>query len=458
MDTVHPRFICTICTKVMKDPHLMVCCGMKYCAVCLNNWLAKKKRSRSCPHCRATTFQNVLEKGMKSEIESFNILCPNHKIGCEWIGELRNLDSHMKSGCDYYELDCPNNCISLSGFGSTKIIRKIMKEHLSKHCIMRKVKCQHCDYVCFAKMLSNHERSCKMLPVKCPNSCGEEGIVRQSLEPHLAECKLELVPCARAEEGCQEKFQRHCMREHLTYHCEFHSIRCEYCEFTGPAKTLSEHASECKMFPVKCPNDCGEEGLVLQTLDEHLLVCKLEVVPCERASEGCKEKFQRQFQQDHMDFHCEFRTVKCEYCNYSEALQNLSFHISKCMMFPTPCPNGCNEQGIVRQTLTNHLRVCSLTDVHCEYLFVGCTEQVKREDLSQHMADYQGKHLELMNTAYSKRNTDLEESQQTVKKVRNVVLKEMAARKRSKSETRQETLLFLKILLDCSPVKKVIPK
>ena len=39
VDLVEDRLICTICTMVMKDPHLVVCCGKKYCASCPDRWI-----------------------------------------------------------------------------------------------------------------------------------------------------------------------------------------------------------------------------------------------------------------------------------------------------------------------------------------------------------------------------------------------------------------------------------
>ena len=33
---VADRFICQICTKVLREPHLAVCCGQHFCESCLN--------------------------------------------------------------------------------------------------------------------------------------------------------------------------------------------------------------------------------------------------------------------------------------------------------------------------------------------------------------------------------------------------------------------------------------
>ena len=219
-DIIHDRFICSICTKVMRDPHLMVCCGQKYCHSCLQRWL-KTQRTPICPHCRAKKsgphpFQYVVERGMKSEIESFRIPCSNCNKGCEWIGELRDLDGHLKSdeGCAYYEVDCPNKC-SAGTKDCTKIQRMNLQGHLTHHCELRKVTCQYCNQIMAMKNYPSHQLICKLFPMECPNQCGEQGLVRKSVKTHREVCKLEVIACSYAQAGCEEKVTRQDMNKHL---------------------------------------------------------------------------------------------------------------------------------------------------------------------------------------------------------------------------------------------------
>ena len=112
----------------------------------------KRHGTESCPHCRtekgARPLLHVLEKGMRSEIESFKIHCSQHHQGCEWTGELRELDKHVKSdiGCGYYDLICPNKCKSTEE-NTTILLRKDLKEHLKGHCDLRLEKCQYCPHI-----------------------------------------------------------------------------------------------------------------------------------------------------------------------------------------------------------------------------------------------------------------------------------------------------------------------
>ena len=67
--TVPDRFICQICTKVLHDPHLAVCCGQHFCESCLNRWFTRQGKE-SCPHCQAEgeSFNHVIHKGLRSEV------------------------------------------------------------------------------------------------------------------------------------------------------------------------------------------------------------------------------------------------------------------------------------------------------------------------------------------------------------------------------------------------------
>ena len=51
-DTVE-ELTCSICMKVLCEPHLVNCCGQQFCEHCLEKWLLKNKTS---PHCRSTDY------------------------------------------------------------------------------------------------------------------------------------------------------------------------------------------------------------------------------------------------------------------------------------------------------------------------------------------------------------------------------------------------------------------
>ena len=134
VEEVPTRFICQICAKPYRDPHLTVCCGQHYCQPCLQQWFEQNGGVEQCPHCRATIgdFAHVLHKGLRSEISELKVHCSNKKMGCPWTGELAALRDHLERiegpGCEYAVVVCPNRCAS----GWTTVRRMDLKVFLTE--------------------------------------------------------------------------------------------------------------------------------------------------------------------------------------------------------------------------------------------------------------------------------------------------------------------------------------
>ena len=148
--SVPDRLICCICMKVMKNPHLVVCCGQKYCASCIQKWIHTQP-TPTCPHCRARgnggerPFQHVIERGMKSDIESLQTKCYYNRRGCLWTGEKRNLKNHLlaKDGCKFALIQCPNFCKN-GCRSATLCLRKNLVYHLEHCATSNRVSCKNC--------------------------------------------------------------------------------------------------------------------------------------------------------------------------------------------------------------------------------------------------------------------------------------------------------------------------
>ena len=65
--------LCDVCSKLLRDPRLTLCCGKHYCETCLERWLEKQDSVNSCPQCRKTPFQHVLDKSMKRKISAIKV-------------------------------------------------------------------------------------------------------------------------------------------------------------------------------------------------------------------------------------------------------------------------------------------------------------------------------------------------------------------------------------------------
>ena len=271
VEKVSDRFNCQICTKVLRDPHLAVCCGQHFCESCLKKWFTRRGKE-SCPHCRAVgkAFKHVIHKGLRSEINQLKIRCSNRGEGCQWTGELGELGRHLESanaGCGYVEVACPNNCRitysrayseeSLNVFEKSWTIRMIevavtmkrkdLEEHLSQCCYLRPYQCEFCgledtyeaitgnrcppsdnddsDYSdeeedCY----EGHQAECPEVPLRCPNKCESSVIKRKDMKSHRSECPEEPVECPFAEAGCKETPRRCQLENHMSTSLQQHLL------------------------------------------------------------------------------------------------------------------------------------------------------------------------------------------------------------------------------------------
>ncbi len=226
VETVSDRYVCsTVCTKVLRDPHLTSCCGQHFCETCLNYWF-EKHRQQSCPHCRAkgSGFNHFLDKKLKREISELKIWCSNKDKKCKWRDELQNLEKHIQSddGCGYVEVECPQTLYRRC----PKMLRKDLDKHIRNTCKYRSVTCIHCNKKLhhFYELSGHHKYECKQYPCPCPNKCGTGNMPRQDVPTHRNECPLQRVECIFAEAGCKIKLVRNQLDKHLADNQQTHLI------------------------------------------------------------------------------------------------------------------------------------------------------------------------------------------------------------------------------------------
>ena len=228
---VSDRFNCQICTKVIREPHLAVCCGKHFCELCLKKWFSKHGRE-SCPHCRAEghSFNHVINKGLRSEVNQLKINCRNRSKGCEWTGEVGQLKTHLASdkGCGFEVVKCPNKCYSFR-----VLMRKDLDDHLKSECQLRQYQCKYCGLTDTYQSITGeslfqpqcHYDVCLEFPLACPNECGTSGIKRKDMESHrLNSCTQEPVECPFAEAGCNIKLLRDQLEDHVSSNLQQHLL------------------------------------------------------------------------------------------------------------------------------------------------------------------------------------------------------------------------------------------
>ncbi|XP_078349963.1 TNF receptor-associated factor 5-like isoform X2 [Oculina patagonica] len=211
---------CPICTSPMKEP-VQTKCGHRFCRFCLEESM---KRIPECPIDREALSADVTDifpdKASERKILDYQVKCPNENAGCQWIGELRNVEGHEAS-CFFVRVQCTNNC-------GLAVLRSELQRHLNEICARRIISCQHCgtNYVwCQAE---EHFDNCQRFPCSCPQRCGENNIPKAEVNAHLErDCGLTEVDCKYAHVGCQVKVPRNRLERHLQVNMEAHlNIAC----------------------------------------------------------------------------------------------------------------------------------------------------------------------------------------------------------------------------------------
>ena len=168
----------------------------------------------------------------------------------------------------------------------------------------------------------------------------------------------------------QVKFQRQINK--LQVYCS-HKER--GCGWSGPLEQLEAHLDpdqdHCQYMDTKCPFNCQ------QTIPKN----KVE---------------------QHVAEECVRRDFTCQHCNFKATYEEVvGTHLGECSYVPLQCPNRC---GVTceRDVMEDHMRICRLEEVECEFCGVGCEERPKREDQEEHTRQSTQKHITLTATATMK--------------------------------------------------------
>ena len=125
---------CPICLQVLREPHQVTCCGKSYCRECIE---PVKDGYQDCPTCNRPNFEMFHNLGLQQSLYDFQVYCSHKSKGCEWTGELRELDNHLNSdppadksleGCPFTVINCP---LSHAGC-EVRPTRKDVSTHLAE--------------------------------------------------------------------------------------------------------------------------------------------------------------------------------------------------------------------------------------------------------------------------------------------------------------------------------------
>ena len=206
---------CSLCQKIIREPHQVTCCGSVFCHVCIE---PVKGRSEPCPCCREKSFTSFEDKRLAKILNSFEVQCSNQTQGCQWMGKLEKYSDHLNSnpskenqlhGCKFVKIKCLL-CPQL-------IQRCSIQNHQNDQCPGRPFSCEYCmNYTStFEDVTVNHWLKCGDYQEECPNKCGNK-FPRRSIVNHMSKsCPLTKVECKYSEIGCEVRPLRKDFNAHL---------------------------------------------------------------------------------------------------------------------------------------------------------------------------------------------------------------------------------------------------
>ena len=202
-------YTCIICHELAEAPLQTTCCAQTLCNNC--NDTCRKRNLETCPQCRKVHWETSPDARLTRLIGDLEVLCHNHLKGCQWQGELRDMQDHLSRKCDFELIQCPGGC-------SLMIERRHLAQHMRVECLDARVKCFFCNTAMLKRnLLYHHHKVCANWPALCPNMCKEgKSWTRSELTRHLqAGCDEETVKCKYASAGCSVQLKRMELKEHM---------------------------------------------------------------------------------------------------------------------------------------------------------------------------------------------------------------------------------------------------
>ncbi len=183
VDQPDQDYFCPVSLELLTQPHQTTCCGNHISHQAADRLI---KEGRHCPLCKESNFSTHVDKFFTRKVCELKIRCPCKKSGCEWTGELGDLNQHTTS--------CPK----------------------------RPWKCPYCPFKSTHDIGTRHPSLCDYQLVPCPNHCEVGTIPHCQVEKHLLTCPLQLVNCEFASVRCDVRVPRKDLAGHMIESAQHH--------------------------------------------------------------------------------------------------------------------------------------------------------------------------------------------------------------------------------------------
>ena len=174
--------------------------------------------NNSCPSCNTNEFTTFPDKRLKRSLYAFRVYCSHRGAGCEWVGELLDLERHLNLqplpeklllGCQFSEVHC-TCCVH-------SFQRRYIQSHQVDDCLQRPFACEHCnDYKSTYEVVTEtHYKVCAYFSLSCPEHCGKY-FPRHEIPGHVSrDCPLTIVLCDFHIVGCKIEIARKDIPTHI---------------------------------------------------------------------------------------------------------------------------------------------------------------------------------------------------------------------------------------------------
>ena len=177
----------------------------------------------------------------------------------------------------------------------------------------------------------------------------------------------------------------------LGYQCQFidhvpEDFYCKSCNLVARKSTIASccgetycHAciADSREQGKPCPA-CGEKDFTLTKQVKYQKRIKGLKVHCSMKERGCGKG-----------------PYVCQHCNFKATYEEVvDKHLPECKYVPLQCPNLCGVT-FEHDFMEDHMKMCHLEEVGCEFSGVGCDGQFRREEQEDHTRQNSQKHLTL---------------------------------------------------------------
>ncbi len=175
-------------------------------------------------------------------------------------------------------------------------------------------------------------------------------------------------PCPVCEETAFTTFEQVKNRKRISNLQTYCSMKERGCVWSGTLDQLDTHLDphldNCQYVDTKCPLNC------------------LQTIPKNKVDQ-------------HVAQECTKRPHVCQHCGFKATYEEVvDTHLPECKYVALQCPNMCGV-SCEREVMEDHMKICRLEEVECEFSSVGCDGRFIREDEDEHARQNSQKHLTL---------------------------------------------------------------